>query len=59
MDFTQLYEAFDALEDPDRLLLLEQWADEAALAAHQAGAGIAALREVKDRYVLATEIRRY
>ena len=53
------YEYFAALEDPDRLFLLEQWADEAALAAHQASANMAALRAVKDRYVLTTDIRRY
>ena len=53
------YEYFAALEDPDRLFLLEQWADEAALAAHQASGNMAALRAVKDRYVLTTDIRRY
>lgn len=53
------YEYFAALEDPDRLFLLEQWADEAALAAHQASANMAALRQLKERYLLTTDVRRY
>ena len=53
------YEYFASLEDPDRLFLLEQWADEAALAAHQASANMAALRQLKERYLLTTDVRRY
>ena len=53
------YEYFAALEDPDRLLLLENWADEAALEAHQKSPAMAALRAVKEKYMVSTDIKRY
>ena len=53
------YEYFASLEDPDRLFLLEQWADEEALTVHQSSPGMAALRTIKEKYVADTEIRRY
>ena len=53
------YEYFAALEDPDRLFLLEQWEDEAALARHGNSAGMAALGRLKQEYIQNTEVRRY
>ena len=53
------YEYFAALEDPDKLFLLENWADEAALEAHQKSPAMAALRAVKEKYMVSTDIKRY
>ena len=53
------YGYYAALEDPDCLLLVEQWADDAALDRHQAAPHMAGLQELKDRYLLSTEIRRF
>ena len=53
------YEYFAALEYPDKLFLLEQWEDEAALARHGNSAGMAALGRLKQEYIQNTEVRRY
>ena len=53
------YEYFDAREDPDRLFLLEIWADEAAMERHQSSEHMALLRRIKEEYVVNTRIKRY
>ena len=53
------YEYFASMSDPDKLFLLENWADEAALEAHQKSPAMAALRAVKEKYMVSTDIKRY
>ena len=53
------YEYFAALEDPDKLLLLESWADQAALDAHSQSEGMAELKQIKAIHILDTQIQRY
>ena len=53
------YEYFAALEDPDRLFLLEQWEDDAALEAHQQSGNMTRLRAIKEKYMVSTDIKRY
>lgn len=53
------YDYFDAREDPDLLFLLEVWADEAAMTAHQNSDHMALLRRIKAEYVVDTCIQRY
>ena len=53
------YEYFAAVEDPDKLFLLENWADEAALDAHAGSDNMARLRQLKEIHALDTQILRY
>ena len=46
-------------EDPDRLVLLEQWHSAADQLAHSLSPRMDTLREIKERYVCATELRRF
>lgn len=48
------YEYFDAREDGDKLLLIEQWQGQAALDAHQAMPHMAQLKQLKPQFVLDT-----
>ena len=50
------YEYFQSLEDPETVLLIDSWADQAAIDAHHASpmmAAIAALREKYDLHMTA------
>lgn len=49
----------DAREDPDRLFLLEVWANEAAMERHQNSKRMALLRRIKGEYIMSTRIERY
>ena len=53
------YEYFTALEDPDKLFLLECWADQACLDAHACSENMARLKQVKEQCTLDTQIKRY
>lgn len=48
------YEYFNAREDADKLLLIEQWQSQAALDAHQAMPHMAQLKQLKPQFVLDT-----
>ncbi|WP_186564860.1 putative quinol monooxygenase [Lawsonibacter celer] len=53
------YEYFAALEDPDKLFLLECWEDEACLDAHAHSENMERLKQLKEQCALDTQIRRY
>ena len=53
------YEYFAALDDPDRLFLLEHWADQAAVERHRGTKHMAQLQELKRIYVAECVIQRF
>ncbi len=53
------YEYFQALADPDTVLLVDQWADQAALDAHHATPMMARIAELRDKYDLHMSVERY
>ncbi len=53
------YDYHLSLEQRDAVVLLEQWRDSEALAAHMAQPHMEKLKEFKSRFVLDTKIERY
>ncbi len=53
-----LYDYYYCAKDPDQLLLVERWASQEALALHAAQPHMAKLRELKERYLVSTELER-
>ena len=53
------YEYFQALSDPDTVLLVDRWADQAALDAHHATPMMARIAELRDKYDLHMSVERY
>lgn len=53
------YEYFQALADPDTVLLVDQWANQAALDAHHATPMMARIAELRDKYDLHMSVERY
>ena len=52
------YEYFAALDEPTKLLLVEEWADQAALDSHQGREHMEELKILKPNYVAQTTLRR-
>ncbi len=52
------YDYFYSVEQPDQLLLYEQWRDEEALAQHCRTPHFAKLQELKGEWLAETEIRK-
>lgn len=52
------YEYFAATDEPTKLLLLEEWADQAALDSHQREEHMEELKILKPNYVTQTVLRR-
>ena len=53
------YEYYQPLEDPDTLLLIDQWADQAALDAHHTSPMMARIAELRDKYDLHMAVERF
>ena len=53
------YAYFNALEDDDRLLLVEKWADEASLKAHASTDVFKSLGELKEQYVTKVTLEKF
>ena len=53
------YQYFYAAEDPDQLLLVEQWTDESAQAAHMEQPHMKELAAIKGECILSTQLERY
>ena len=53
------YEYYQPLDDPDSLLLVDQWASQAALDAHHASPMMARIAELRDKYDLHMTVERY
>ena len=53
------YDYFSSCEDENCLLLLEWWENAEALAAHSKTETFAALKEIKEKFVLDTSIQKF
>lgn len=53
------YRYFQPLDDPETVLLIDSWADQAALDAHHASPMMATIAELRDRYDLHMRAERY
>ena len=53
------YEYFVPLNDPETVLLIDRWADQAALDAHHASPMMRSLAALRDKYDLHMRVERY
>lgn len=53
------YEYFQPLEDPETILLIDSWADQAAIDAHHASPMMAALAALREKYDLYMRVERF
>ena len=53
------YEYYQPLDDPDSIMLVDSWRDQAALDAHHASPWMARIAELRDRYDLHMRVERY
>ena len=53
------YEYFAPLDDPETVLLIDSWADQAALDAHHASPMMAKIAELRDKYDLHMRVERF
>ena len=53
------YEYFVSLEDPETLLLIDAWADQAALDAHHASPMMNTIQALREKYDLHMTVERY
>ena len=53
------YEYYQPLDDPDSIMLVDSWLDQAALDAHHASPWMARIAELRDRYDLHMRVERY
>ncbi len=58
-DGNECYEYFQSLEDPETILLIDQWRDQEAIDAHHASPMMATLAQLRDKYDLHMRVRRY
>ncbi len=58
-DGNERYEYFQPLEDPETILLIDQWRDQAAIDAHHASPMMATLGQLREKYDLHMQVRRY
>ena len=53
------YEYFLSLDDPETVLLIDSWADQAAIDAHHASPMMARIAELRDKYDLHMSVERF
>ena len=53
------YEYYVPLDDPETVLLIDSWTDQAAVDAHHAGPLMAALAALREKYDLHMTVERY
>ena len=53
------YEYYAPLEDPETILLIDAWADQAAIDAHHASPMMKKIAELRERYDLHMAVERY
>ena len=53
------YEYYQTLEDPETILLIDAWADQAALDAHHASPMMASIAAQREKYDLHMTVERY
>lgn len=55
----EAYAYYQSLSDPETVLLIDQWANQAALDAHHASPMMGQLAQLRDKYDLHMQVRRY
>ena len=58
-DGNERYEYFQPLEDPETILLIDQWRDQEAIDAHHASPMMETLARLREKYDLHMQVRRY
>ena len=58
-DVNEKYEYFIPLDDPETVLLIDSWRDQAAIDAHHASPIMAKIAELRDKYDLHMRVERY
>ncbi len=53
------YQYFQPLDDPDTILLIDSWADQAAIDAHHASPMMARLAALREKYDLHMRVERF
>ena len=53
------YEYFQSLDDPETILLLDSWTDQAAIDAHHASPMMATIAALREKYDLHMTVERY
>ncbi len=53
------YEYFQPMDDPETVLLIDSWSDQAAIDAHHASPMMKQLAELRDKYDLHMTVERY
>jgi quinol monooxygenase YgiN len=58
-DGNERYEYFQSLDDPETILLIDQWRDQEAIDAHHASPMMQTLAQMREKYDLHMQVRRY
>ena len=58
-DGNEAYDYYVPLDDPESILLVDRWRDQEAIDAHHASPMMAAIADLRDKYDLHMEVRRY
>lgn len=53
------YEYFQPLDDPETILLIDQWTDQAAIDAHHASPMMQTIADLREKYGLKMKVERY
>ena len=53
------YEYFQPLDDPETVLLIDQWTDQKAIDVHHASPMMQTISELREKYGLKMEVERY
>ena len=53
------YEYYQSLDDPETILLIDSWTDQAAIDAHHASAMMATIAELREKYDLHMTVGRF
>ena len=53
------YEYYQSLDDPETILLIDSWKDQAAIDAHHASPMMATIAELRDKYDLHMTVERF
>lgn len=53
------YEYFRPLDDPEKILLIDQWTDQAAIDAHHASPMMRTIAELREKYGLKMKVERF
>lgn len=53
------YEYYQSLEDPEAILLIDSWTDQAAIDAHHASPMMATIAELREKYDLHMTVERF